>query len=142
NSGSAGLDWSINTTQNWLSFSATSGVLVAGASSNITAIINTNANGLGAGSYSDSVTFTNTTNGKGTTTRPVTLTVIAPANLAVTPGTGLSSSGIQGGPFSPSSQDYALSNTGSISLNWSASKIANWVTLSANSGTLPPGGSA
>ena len=136
NSGTAGLDWSISVTQNWLSFSAISGVLAAGASTNITALINTNANGLGAGNYSDSITFTNTTNGIGSTTRPVTLAVMAPANLAATPSSGLSSTGIQWGPFSPSSQDYTLTNTGSVSLDWSANKNANWVTVSANSGTL------
>ncbi|HSH16472.1 MAG TPA: MBG domain-containing protein, partial [Verrucomicrobiae bacterium] len=49
------------------------------------ATINTGANSLNAGSYSDTVTFTNTTNGIGNTTRSVGLTV-APVQVAVTLG--------------------------------------------------------
>ena len=141
NTGSVSLDWSANHSANWLTLSANSGTLPPGGSVLVTASVNTNANGLGAGNYPDSVNFINMTNGNGSTTRPVTLAIIAPANLTVTPSGGISPTGVQGGPFSPSSQDYTLSNTGSISLNWSANKNANWVTLSASSGTLPPGGS-
>jgi hypothetical protein len=43
----------------------------------VTASINSGANSLAAGSYSDNVTFTNTTNGTGNTSRPVSLTVNA-----------------------------------------------------------------
>jgi len=61
--------------------------------------------------------------------------------LSVSPAGGLSSSGYQGGPFSPSSQTYTLQNTGSLSLGWAASKSAAWVTLSRTSGTLTAGAS-
>ncbi|MGD0651990.1 MAG: hypothetical protein ABSA97_12780, partial [Verrucomicrobiia bacterium] len=106
------MDWSASNSQNWVSLSGTGGTLAAGASTNVTVTINSNANSLAAGVYSNTVTFINLTNGNGTTTRVVTLTVIAPANLAVTPISGLTASGPQGGPFSPSSQSYTLSNTG------------------------------
>lgn len=59
--------------------------------------------------------------------------------LSVTPLEGIISSGNQGGPFSPLSKDYLLENTGGISINWSASKTAAWITLSKTSGSLPPG---
>ena len=64
------------------------------------------ANSLSAGSYSDTVSFTNATNGAGNTTRAVSLTVNTPnpAQLSVTPSSGLTSSGTVGGPFSPTSQ--------------------------------------
>jgi len=61
--------------------------------------------------------------------------------LAVSPAGGLSSSGTAGGPFSPSSMMYMLTNSGGTTLNWTASQTANWVSLSATSGSLAAGGS-
>jgi hypothetical protein len=59
--------------------------------------------------------------------------------LAVTPSSGLTSSGLVGGPFSPVSQTYTLSNSGGLTLSWTASNTATWLSLSATSGTLTPG---
>jgi len=59
--------------------------------------------------------------------------------LAVSPAGGLSSSGTVGGPFSPSSIVCMLSNSGGATFNWTASKTANWVSLSATSGSLAAG---
>ena len=68
---------------------------------------------LAAGGYSDTVSFTNTSNGTGNTTRPVSLTVTSVTpQLAVSPASGLTSSGMAGGPFSPASQTYGLTNSG------------------------------
>ena len=64
-----------------------------------------------------------------------------PDNLAVTPAGGLISSGVSGGPFSPTSLEYTLQNTGSNTIQWTAGKTADWVTLSASSGTLASGAS-
>ena len=58
--------------------------------------------------------------------------------LAVTPATGLNSSGAMGGPFSPSNQVYTLTNTGGAGLDWTASANQPWVALSATSGSLAP----
>ena len=64
----------------------------------------------------------------------------APGVLSVSPADGLSSSGTQGGPFSPSSKSYTLKNIGGSSLSWSVSKEynRNWVTVSPTSGVLSP----
>jgi hypothetical protein len=78
NTGVASLNWAASKSQSWVSLSATGGVLPAGASTNITVSINAGANSLAAGSYFDAVTFTNTTNGVGTTNRCVSLTVNQP----------------------------------------------------------------
>ena len=75
NRGSAALNWSASNSQGWLSLSATSGVLGIGASTNVTAFINPGASGLTYGTYSDTVIFTNLTNGNGTTNRSVNLAV-------------------------------------------------------------------
>ena len=69
----------------------------------------------------------------------LTGTGVPVGTLAVTPAGGLSSSGNFGGSFSPASQSYTLSNTGSASINWTAAKTATWLDLSATSGTLAAG---
>ena len=77
-----------------------------------------------------------------TTAATVTITVngaTVSGPLTVSPAGGLASSGTIGGPFSPSSQTYTLTNTGTASMNWTASKVASWVTLSATAGTLASG---
>ncbi len=51
-------------------------------------------------------------------------------------------SGPEGGPFSPVSKVYTLSNTGESALNWTVSKTAAWLDLSGSaSGTLASGAS-
>jgi len=67
--------------------------------------------------------------------------IAAQDNLGVTPATNFVSTGVVGGPFSPSSQTYALTNTGTNALNWAASKTSSWLNLSATNGTLAAAGS-
>jgi hypothetical protein len=143
NTGGSAFAWTAAKTQAWTTLSATGGTLNPGASATVTVSINSGADALAAGSYNDTVTFVNTTNGSGNTTRPVSLTVNTPPGvLAVTPADGLTSVGIEGGPFSPASRDYVLQNTGGTAITWTAAKTQAWTTLSAVSGTLNPGGSA
>ena len=52
------------------------------------------------------------------------------------------SSGTMGGPFTPGSDTYALSNSGTSSVNWSASATQSWLSLSASGGTLSGSGSS
>jgi uncharacterized repeat protein (TIGR02543 family) len=86
------------------------------------------------------------------TTNPVSLTIngnktvtanftVIPGSLSVTPSSGLTSTGKQGGPFDPVSQDYTLQNTGGTPINWTVSKGKSWVSLSSSSGSLTPGAS-
>jgi hypothetical protein len=69
------LEWTASKSQNWVSLSATSGSLAAGASTSVTVSINTNADSLTAGNYSDSVSFADTSNPDGLHSRAVTLRV-------------------------------------------------------------------
>ena len=77
NSGDAPVTWQASKTQTWITLSATSGTLAAQSTANVNVMGNAQANGLAAGTYTDTITFTNQTNGAGTTTRGVTLTVQA-----------------------------------------------------------------
>ncbi|MGD0059239.1 MAG: fibronectin type III domain-containing protein [Verrucomicrobiia bacterium] len=52
------------------------------------------------------------------------------------PDAGLVSSGGPGGPFTPPSCAYTLTNSGAASLAWSATNGQNWVSLSSTGGTL------
>lgn len=59
--------------------------------------------------------------------------------MSVGPASSLAASGNIGGPLSPGSQVYNVQNTGNSTLNWTASKSQNWVTLSPMIGSLAPG---
>lgn len=85
NPGNTSINWTVAKTQSWVTLSSTSGTLAAGASTPVTVSINSAANVLNVGGYSDTVTFTNSTNGVGNTTRGVALTVNA-ASASVTLG--------------------------------------------------------
>jgi hypothetical protein len=85
NNGTASLNWTASKTQNWVSLSSASGTLAAGANTTVTVSINSNANSLSAGNYSDTVSFTNTTNGNGNTTRNVSLNISSPGQGDITP---------------------------------------------------------
>ncbi len=142
NTGGASINCTVSKGQSWVTLSPTGITLAAGASITVTVSINSAANSLTSGSYSDTVSFTNTTNGNGNTTRSVSLTVNPTGGgLSVTPSTGLTSSGTQGGPFSPSSTSYTLQNTGGASINCTVSKGQSWVTLSPTGITLAAGAS-
>ncbi len=66
----------VSKTADWLDLSATTGTIGPDESTPVRATINNaKARKLKSGTYRDTVTFTNATNGKGTTTRPVELTV-------------------------------------------------------------------
>ncbi len=140
NAGPTPIDWTASKLRTWTSLSAAAGALDAGASTTVTVSIDAAAEALPGGDFADTVSFVNTTNGNGSTSRPVELTVIAPPGvLAVTPAAGLVSGGLEGGPFSPASQDYVLENTGGSAIAWTAARTRSWTTLSAASGALDPG---
>jgi len=61
---------------------------------------------------------------------------------AVVPPEDFITSGSQGGPFSPSSKTYTLTNIGPNSLDWSANITQPWLDIDATAGTLAPGETA
>jgi hypothetical protein len=127
------INYSVSGVPNWLTPSSTSGT-ASTSGTVVTFTVNASANSLAPGSYGPTtITFTNTGTGQGTQTRAATLTV-NPPGLQVTPATGDTASGTHGGPFSPSSFNYALSATGG-SVKYSIT-TPSWLTASSASGTV------
>ena len=86
----------------------------------------------GMGAYASVPVNANTTTG-------VIESFDLPDDLKVSPGTTFASEGPAGGPFSPSSQTYTLSNAGAASISWSASSNQQWLQISPSSRTLAIG---
>ena len=63
NSSASSLNWTATKTQSWTTLTSAGGTLTPGASATVTCSINAAANALGAGSFSDLVTITDTTSG-------------------------------------------------------------------------------
>jgi subtilase family serine protease len=69
-------------------------------------------------------------------------TLAPPDSLAVTPVAGFIASGFGGGPFSPNSQAYALTNFSGSSMTWTLLSTPAWLTASSSSGVLAANGTA
>lgn len=143
NIGNAALHWTISQDQTWVSVVPANGTTDPGTQTVVNVSINSQANALAPGTYVAILTFDNTDNGLGNTTRRITLTVNSPnpGALSVSPLSGWNSSGPQGGPFTPTSQTYTLTNAGGQALNWTATVDKTWISVSAASGTLAPSAS-
>lgn len=146
NIGQADLSWTAAKTAGWLTLAPTAGTLTPGASSTVTAFINSSAAALAAGTYNDTVTFANTTvgaDGAGSTTRPVSLSIATgPGILSVTEPTAFSYTGPRGGPFTPAAGvTFTLSNTGGAAIDWTVEVLENWLEPTPQKGTLAPGAS-
>ena len=89
NTGISNLNWTASEVVNWLTLSATSGLLTPGGNTQVTVSINTNANSLAPGIYSDTVAFNNTSTGDGNTSRSVSLTIINQAPVILASGSAL-----------------------------------------------------
>lgn len=138
--GKASISWSVGADQPWVGLSKSGGSLKSKKSTSIDITINAQAASLAPGTHTAVVTFSNLTNGRGDTTRTITLTVF-PRGIEVTPAEGLSSIGTEGGPFSPTSKSFVVTNTSLYSTNWTVSKGESWLGLSKTGGTLAAGAS-
>ena len=133
NPGQTTIDWTATKTTAWVALSPASGTLAAGASATVTVSINANANPLGVGSYNDTVTFTNTTNGTGNTSRSVALT----ANSLPTYAVSYNGNGSTGGT-APSNQTKIqgtnLTLSGPGTLIRAGYTFSHWNTATDDSG--------
>ena len=85
NSGNPAITWSASNTQTWVTLSSIGGSLAPGATATVTVSLSANADTLAVGSYSDTVSFINTTNGSGNTTRAVNLAVTTSQTSNIAP---------------------------------------------------------
>jgi hypothetical protein len=67
-----------------------------------------------------------------------------PANpgLQVSPAGDFVSEGPEGGPFTPASQDYLVQNWGDAGIDYRVTCVADWLTLTGDTGYLAPGETA
>jgi hypothetical protein len=65
--------------------------------------------------------------------------VIGIDSLGITPSASFAASGAVGGPFSPATQIFVLTNTSSSPLTWSAINPAAWLEVSPAGGVLAAG---
>jgi len=132
NTGTAPLSFTATATQPWVNVFAGSSTLAPGASWSVVLSFTAAANSLAAGNYSDAVTFTNTTNSAGNTTRSVTLTVgsssdTTPPTIAIT----------NPAPPSATATSSPLTISGTASDNIGVASIS-WNNAEAlQSGTVP-----
>ena len=59
--------------------------------------------------------------------------------LFIAPAADLTSSGEVGGPFTPSSQEYTLTNTVGYDLAWAVGKTQDWISINPEMGILASG---
>ena len=85
--------------------------------------------------FADTVTFTNLTDGDGSTTRTVTATVV-PA--IVLPDTDFASDGPAGGPFNPATETYTVQNTTGGPFDYTVTHFSDFVSLTDGGGTGAP----
>jgi len=118
------MNWTATKVQSWVTLSSAGGTLAAGANTTVTASINAGANSLAVSgtSYTDTVTFTNTSSGTGNATRPVSLTV----NAAEAPT--ISTVSLPAGAVSTAYSQTLTAAGGTAPYSWSVS-----------AGTLPAG---
>ena len=136
NAGTVPLAWSLVNTSAWLTVSADSGTLDAGAGGTVVVSLNTVASNLPAGTYPASLGFANDTSGV-THFRLFTLKTSDP--LVILPANNFSFAGPVGGPFVSAQSEIILTNAGAGDLNWSLGNASGWFDVSPSAGSLAAG---
>ncbi len=122
NTGATLMGWTVSTTLGMVT--PTAGNLAGGASTTVTVSFQ-GVVSFYAGNYSGTLAFTNTGNGSGNTTRPISLTM-----TYVTPTTGFASSGPVGGPFAPPNTTYKIATLyGGQFGPWLIQTSQSWVSV-------------
>lgn len=125
--GGANTTWAATSNVSWMA-AAPSNSLTPGSLT-----ISVNPSGMTPGSYPGSVTVSAPGASNSPLIIPVTLAINSTV-LSVTPST-LTFFGAVG--LNPNPQSIQISNTGTASLNWTASHTSSWLGLSSTSGTTP-----
>lgn len=132
NSGPGALTWTASSNSAWLTLNSVASV----SGSNLGSVnVAVNPSGLTVGTHSGVITVI----GAGAANSPQTVTVTFDITAAPTPTIGLSAtslsfSAVQGGS-NPANRTISISNSGSGTLNWTASESATWLNINPASGT-------
>lgn len=137
NSGTETLAWSASPNVTWMTLDPAAGEIEPGEGVAIEMSINENADALPLGTRAATVAFSNLTTGV-SFLRYVSLTVFD--SLSIAPSSSYHS-GFVGGPYSPATRTFVLSNSSLGSIAWSLIIRTNWVTLEPGAGSLEPGAS-
>lgn len=132
------LEWALTTDCGWLTDPARSGALAVGASTDLLFSISGVATSYAPGVYESEAIFTNITEGLAQS-RALSLVVWEP--LSVAPSTPWLASGLEGGPFTPGTRVYVISNRSENPMPVALSHQQSWLNLSSTGGTLAAGAS-
>jgi uncharacterized membrane protein len=136
NTGGGTLNWVANVNQSWLSVSPTSGSLGAGQSEAV-AVMVSSAN-LPAGGYAGTITISDPGASNSPQTVTVNLAVFSAPAIGVSPNTLTFAAQVG---TDPPTQTVTVTNTGTNTLNWSATVDQSWLNASPSSGSLTSGAS-
>jgi len=125
--GTATTALAVTSNQSWLTVSASSSLTPA------TLTVTANPSGLATGAYSGTITVYASGAANSPLVIPVTLTIQA-ASLSVTPSSQTFFGAIG---LNPTAQTIQVTNSGTGSLNWTASVTSTWLGLSPTSGSGP-----
>jgi len=137
NTGGGTLNWSAASGAAWLAIGPVPAGLAPNAWQDLTVSVDVVGTALAAGPYAGTITVS----APGASNAPRTIDVTLDVNN--TPAIGLSPASLAfsapvGGP-NPVSQTLRLTNTGTGTLNWSASDNAAWLAVTAGPGSLAAG---
>jgi hypothetical protein len=140
NTGAGPMNWTVGKSTAWLTLSPAGGTIAAGSSEVITATIDASAASLPPGIYTDSISFTNTSNSLGNAARTVSLSIIpAPPVQAAPSSFTKGSSHTVSWPAVLGATDYDVQIASDAGFT-SPLATQNSATASATFGTLTSGG--
>jgi hypothetical protein len=130
NTGAAPLNFTVTNDNTWITASPASGTLAGGGSTTVTLSPNATANSLAVGTYQNLITFTNTSTANNNTVVPSVLMISPPGVvMTVIPATNHAASGPAGGPFTPPTVTYTITNVSPQPMNISISKTQPWLDI-------------
>jgi hypothetical protein len=136
NPGDLTLAWTANADEAWIGLSPASGSLAPGASVEVTVSIA--SSDLATGAYSGAITVSDPTGSADPQSATIDLTV-APAAVIQLGQPVLNFDVLEGS--NPNSQTFTITNSGGLTLNWTATEQRTWLELQPVFGSLAPGAS-
>jgi hypothetical protein len=139
NSGVAPLTWKLvnSNAVTWLKISPVGGTLDPQATTNVILNFTAAVNKLAVGKHPANLEFSNLTS---TTVQFVTFQLQVLPVLSVLPTNGFTATGPVGGPFTPTAQDFTISNLGGTSAVWKVVASSTWLAVNQSDGTVAAGG--